>query len=220
MTPPETMQNTLTIVALLSLLFIGCGSTTVSRYGDAKVTRTDRLTAFDLKTAAKVTYDLEFPPISLAQPGSTTLAVRGIKPGMLPQDITLHYSEPHSLSQRDLSDQWGSAKFLLRIISKNSNATFRHTFVLAEWDWDFSAAISGRAHFTEPLNGWPLNEKFKPELWSGVTDYDIEITVLEPTESGTHHVTFSGFFPVFFEDEAMISRTNQAEKIAYSPNKQ
>ena len=171
--------------------------------------RTDRFTAFDLEFAAKIVYELEFPPVSLTKRGTTIFRVRGIKPGMVPTAVTLRYPQYSSLNKRDLLDQWGDAKFRLRIASIGSGKAFTHTFDLAETNWGYDAAISDRAHFTVPLTGYLLNKKFRAEEWSRVTDYDIEVTVLEPTRYGSHQVELTGFFPVFF-GEHEINGAQQA----------
>lgn len=186
------MKNALLLFA--TVLLVACGSTGVSQYGGARLKKTERFTTFDMLVSPKTVYKLDFPPVPLTQTGTTIYRVRGIKAGMVPKAVTLHYPQHSSLSQRDMLNQWGDAKFRLRITSIGSEKKFSHTFDLAGTNWDYNSAVSDRAHFTKPLTGYPFNEKFKEEEWSKVTDYDVEVTVLKPTRSGFHQVELTGIF--------------------------
>ena len=188
------------ILTLTASLLIGCSSTQVNRYGDATVKRTDRVTAFDPMVAAKVIYELELPPVSLARRGTTRFKVRGIRPGMVPTDVTLRYPHYPSLSARDMVEQWGDAEFRIRLVAVKSGEAFTHTFNLAGTNWGYDASVSDRAHFTQPLTGHPLSAKFRAERWSQVTDYDVEIKVTEPTRSGSHYLDLSTAMLVFFDE--------------------
>ncbi len=183
------------VIILLATVFLsGCANTSISRHGDARLKRTERFTAFDLMVSAKTVHELAFPPVTLAQPGTVIFRVRGIKPGMIPTEITLRYPTHSNLGQRDMLDQWGNAMFRLRITAIGQIKQFTHTFDLARTNWDYNSAISDRAHFTKPLTGYPFNKDFRAEEWSKVTDYDVELTVLKPTHYGSHQVELTGIF--------------------------
>ena len=180
------------LLLLATVILAGCSSTSVSRYGEARLKRTERFTAFDLMLSAKVVYQLDFPPVPLTQPGTTIFRVKGIKPGMVPRSVSLRYPRHSNLGQRDMLDQWGDGMFRLRITSVGRDKQFSHTFDLAETNWDYDSAISDQAHFKKSLTGYPLNKKFQTEEWSKVTDYDVEVTVLKPTQYGSHKVELAG----------------------------
>src|SRR6476660_6609304 len=101
-----TYFATVPMLLLVLTLLVGCGSTSVSQYGDARLKRTERVTTFDLMLGPKVVHELDFPPVSLSRPGTTTYKVRGIKPGMVPNEVTLRYPQESSLCAREMSDQW------------------------------------------------------------------------------------------------------------------
>lgn len=186
------------IILFATVLLSCCASTSISQHGDARLERRDRITTFDLFHSANTMHKLDFPSVTLTRPGTVIFRVRGIKPGMIPTEVTLRYPKHSNLSQRDMIDQWGDAMFRLRITAIGQNNQFAHTFDLTETNWDYNSAISDRAHFTKPLTGYPFNKEFQTEEWSKVTDYDVEVTVLKPTNHGSHQVELTGIFYDFF----------------------
>jgi len=183
------------------MLLVGCGTTSITRYGEVKLEQTKRLTTFDLwGVGPKVVWNLNFPPVSLSEAGKRKFRIRGINKAIIPSNVTLRYPNlPHPFGQRDMSKQWGDAKFRLTLTNVNSGARFSHVFRLAQTNWNYDASISSSPHFTLSLYDSRFHNSFNKASWQRVSDYDVEIDVLVPTRSGSHALELSGRSSSFIE---------------------
>lgn len=185
-----------------AFLLVGCGTTSITRYGEVKLKQSKRITAFDVwGVGPTVVWNLEFPPVSLSEAGKRRFTILGMHKGIIPSNVTLRYPYlSHPLTERDMFEQWGDAKFRLTLTNVTSEASFSHVFSLAQTNWNHDATISSSPHFTLSLYDSRFHNSFNKASWQEVCDYDVEIDVLVPTRSGSHALVLSGGASTFTEN--------------------
>ena len=162
------------MITAMALLYAGC---TTHRYGDARIQNN--------RDFASVVGDRFYlKPIPIDRVATHTLQVRNLPLPMYPTRLMLPLTPTEAEMKRDLP--WENARLLIEFRAPNGQTFFSKEIALQDAQRGLSPGTSHQV--TLSFRPGERHAWRAPENMPHYTDYDVIVTVIEPSKNKNHRV--------------------------------